>query len=1132
MSLKPPPSTSLSQLDTTALPGEVVASLFDRNPLPMWIYDLRTLAFLAVNDAAIERYGYTREEFLGMTIADIRPPEDLPALHRNIATVGSTLDRAGTWRHLRKDGNLIHVEVTSYPLDFLNRRAELVIAYDVSRQVADESNLNRLLELERIIAGISRQLYQRNDLDGVIDDALALMGRFSCASRAYLFQFDSDAQSMCNSHEWCADGVEPQKSQLQTLPTEDFEWSMRQLLAGETLSIPEVSALPEDAVNEREILQLQDIKSLIMVPMPSGDQIGGFLGFDNVIAPGQWDERAIRLLEMAAELIGAAIQRRQDREALALGARQLQSVMRSAAHFVFYRLSIDGNAAHNASIDFVTDSIRDIIGIDPAAPFHTWFEHVHPDDLPALEAENARAAAKGAALDTTVRMRHAVDGDWRWIRVVSNPVRGNDGVVANYNGIMLDVSDMVEATQALKAERDFAEAVMDTVGALIIVLDHDGRIVQFNRACETLTGYDFEEVNGRHVWDLFLLPEERDDVRKVFTGIRRLPEQSRHENYWLSKDGGKLLIEWSNTAILGPDGEFLYGIGTGIDITERRQAESTVRKLSSAVEQAANGVVIIDREGMVEYVNPAYAEISGEPAEKLLGRPAEFLGSRIDHDTERDPMWREICEGRTWRGELERQDRVGRSCWLAISVSPVRNPKAETTHYAVLVEDVTRIKNAQRDLERMATFDSLTSLPNRRLFRDRLSQSLEGIRRQGQRLALLYLDLDNFKRVNDSLGHDVGDNLLREVALRLEHTVRREDTVARLGGDEFVILIRLRDDSFDIGRLAQKLLARVREPIIAAEHEVVITASIGITFAPDDSLDPGTLLRNADLAMYRVKARGRDAYGYFEGRMNIEAARRLNMEGELRQAFDAGTIQPYFQPIVRLEDLRIVGFEALARWPHPERGFIPPDQFIPVAEDCGLIIPLGEHLLERAAEELLALHAALSADLYVAVNLSARQTYDARLFDIIVAIIERTGLPPGNLRLELTESLLMRDFTFSGTLLQRLREHFGTRIAIDDFGTGYSSLSYLKRLPIDTLKVDRSFVKDIPGESSDIEITSAIIVMARALNMDVIAEGVETPAQLEFLQAQGCGFVQGYLLGRPAPPSEFIDGPLYVPVNG
>ena len=1123
---KSPQHGALAQLDISALPGEVVASLFDRNPLPMWIYDLQSLAFLAVNDAAVERYGYSREDFLAMTIADIRPSDDIEALHRNIAAVGDSIDRAGTWRHVKKDGELIHVEITSYPLDFLARRAELVIAYDVSRQVADEANLSRLLELERIIASISRRLYELSDLDAAIDEALSLIGRFSGASRAYLFCFDLDTQFMYNSHEWCALDVEPHKAQLQALSTADFRWSLEPISAGETLSVPDVSALPDAAKNEREILQRQAIKSLILVPLPGGANISGFLGFDNVFKAGPWDERATHLLEIAAELIGAAMQRRKDREALAFSAQQLQSVMRSAEHFVFYRLSVDPSAAHHAQVEFVTDSLREIVGVDPAAPFQAWFEHVHPDDVPRLEAENEAAAAQGQGLDITIRMRPPERQSWRWIRVVSNPVRDVQGVVTHFNGILLDVSDTVNAAQALKAERDFAAAVMDTVGALIVVMDRDGRIVQFNRACESLTGYDFDEVKDQFVWDFLILPEEREGVQQVFTGLKRLPRQSHYENYWLSKDGRKLLIEWSNTAILDSDGKLRYAIATGIDITERRQAESTVRKLSGAVDQTANGIVIVNREGIVEYANPAYAEIRGEPPEHLLGKPAEFLGSRSSHGGEHALIWQHMLEGKTWRGELERQKHDGGSCWLALTVSPVRNPVSETTHYVVHVEDITRLKDAQRDLERMATFDPLTALPNRRLFRDRLSHALDGIERYGHRLALLYLDLDNFKRVNDSLGHDVGDMLLREVAQRLGHTVRREDTVARLGGDEFVILVQLSDDTFDVGRLAQKLLLRVREPIIAAQHEVVITASIGITFAPSDSLDPGILLRNADLAMYRVKGRGRDAYGFFEGRMNLEAARRLSMEGELRRAFKDERIQPYFQPIIRLQDLRIVGFEALARWPSPEQGFVPPDQFIPVAEECGLILPLGEYLLERSAEHLVLLRRALDDDLYVAVNLSARQTYDARLFDQIVAILERTGLPPEGLRLELTESLLMRDVAVTGTLLQRLREHLGTRVAIDDFGTGYSSLSYLKQLPIDALKVDRSFVKDVPDDPNDMEITAAVIVMARALNKDVVAEGVETRAQLDFLRAQGCGFAQGYLLGRPAPPQQFAEGPL------
>ncbi len=1124
---RPTASTLPSSLAAGALPDKVIASLFDRNPLPMWIYDIQTLQFLAVNDSAIEHYGYSREDFLSMTIADIRPGEDVAALRGNLENVGDKLDRAGVWRHLREDGSLIFVEIISHPLDFMDRRSELVIAYDVTPRVAVESNLNRLLELERLIARISRTLNETDNLDGTIDDALRRMGSYSEASRAYLFRFDHTEKLTSNTHEWCADGVDPQINMLQDLPIDDFHWSMSQVIQGRTLSIPDVSQLPAEARKDQEILVQQQIKSLIMVPVHTGRVVSGFLGFDNVVAAEPWDEGAQRLLEVAAEVIGAAIQSRKDREALAFSAQQMESVMRSAEHFVFYRLAVDRAAEHNAQVEFVTDSLKNIVGMEPTAEFNTWFTHVHPDDLPGLEKANAVAVNEGTALDMTVRMQNPRHGGWRWIRAVSNPVRSADGEISHYNGILLNVTDLVETSQALKAERDFAQAVMNTVGALVVVLDREGRIVQFNRACQELTGYSFAEVRGRSVWEFLLLAQEREEVKKVFAELKFVGKPKHFENYWLSKDGRELLISWSNTAIVDEQGEMLFGIGTGIDITERRQAESAIRKLSSAVDQTANGIVIVDHQGIVEYVNPSFAEISGSSQDSLIGKPASFLGTPDSHDEAQARIWKHMLAGDNWRGELQQQDKNGKPCWMSITVSPIRSPDSQTTHYAVLVEDITRLKEAQEDLERLASFDTLTGLPNRRLFRDRLEHALSTIQRHGYRLALLYLDLDNFKRVNDSLGHDVGDILLREIAERLGRGVRDEDTVARLGGDEFVMLLQLTDDEYDVGVLARKLLQRVKQPIMAANHEVVITGSIGITFAPDDSMDPGVLMRNADLAMYRAKGRGRDGYGYFEGRMNVEVARRLSMEAELRQALKSGQIEPYFQPIVRLHDQRIVGFEALARWRHPSEGLVSPDRFIPVAEDCGLIIPIGEHLLECAAREIQSLRQAHADDLYVSVNLSARQAYDPKVFDMIVDVLGRTGLPAEALRLEITESLLMKDFRVTVKLIERLRERYGTRVAIDDFGTGYSSLSYLKRLPIDTLKIDRSFVTDIPDDENDVEITTAIIAMAQALKKDVVAEGVENGEQLEFLKSRGCQFAQGYLLGRPAPADTFLHKPLF-----
>jgi diguanylate cyclase (GGDEF)-like protein/PAS domain S-box-containing protein len=1117
-----------SGLDATPALGV----LFDSNPLPMWIYDIATLGFLAVNDAAIEQYGYSREEFLAMTIADIRPPEDVPALLANVRRVSDYIDHAGVWRHRRKDDSQIHVEITSHPLTCAGRAAELVIAYDVSARVAAESELCRLLELESLISDISRQLSDDDSLDAAIGWALAEMGKFSAAGRAYLFRFDDVGLTMSNTHEWCAAGVAAQRDSLQQMPLAAFDWSMGQLRDGHTLPIPDVSALPPTAACERETLERQGVRSLIMVPVHGSSGVCGFVGFDNVVAAEPWSPAALRLLEVGAELIGSAVQRRHDQRELQSALRQLDSIVQSAHHFAFYRLAIDHAAEHRARVEFASDSLRRVAGIDPAADFESWFASVHPDDLPALKAANAEAAEQGSPLDITIRMFNPVLDAWRWIRAVSNPVCDQAGNLTHYNGFLLDVSEMQDTAQALQAERDFADAVMDTVGALVIVLDRDGRIVRFNRACERVTGYRFEEVKGRSVWDFLVVPQDRDVVERVFVRLVDGGGDSQFENHWLTKDGREVLIAWSNTSIRDADGRLLYGIGTGIDITERKRAELALRKLSSAVDQTASGIIIVDQDGNVEYVNPAYAQISGFSEEELLGRPAGFLGTPQRHTFEQQRIWQHLESGENWRGEVAQVNRSGERCWALVTVSPVRSPDSQATHYAALIEDVTELKRAHESLERLASFDTLTGLPNRRLFRDRLEQAVKHTARESNPVAVLYLDLDNFKRVNDSLGHDVGDALLREVAERLLNCVRETDTVARLGGDEFVILLDTASTQRGVETVAHKILRELSAPIVAGGHEVVVTTSIGITLAPSDSTDAGTLLRNADLAMYRAKERGKDRIAYFEQSMDEEVSHRLNLEAELRRALDAGQIEPYFQPIVRLSDLQIVGFEALARWRHPDKGFIPPGDFVPVAEECGLIIPLGEQLLERAAREMQRLRAAHQTELYVSVNLSTYQARTVKLAEVIGRILERTGLPADALRLEITESLLMADFNAARKLLNRLKEELNTRVAIDDFGTGYSSLSYLKQLPVDTLKIDRSFVRDIPGDQNDVEITAAIIAMGQALQKDIVAEGVESADQVAFLRDRGCRYAQGFLLGLPCPPADYLEHPLRIALPG
>ncbi|MCW8854399.1 MAG: EAL domain-containing protein, partial [Gammaproteobacteria bacterium] len=387
--------------------------------------------------------------------------------------------------------------------------------------------------------------------------------------------------------------------------------------------------------------------------------------------------------------------------------------------------------------------------------------------------------------------------------------------------------------------------------------------------------------------------------------------------------------------------------------------------------------------------------------------------------------------------------------------------------------------------------------------------------------ALLYLDLDQFKRINDSLGHDVGDALLMNVADRLRDCVRHQDTVARMGGDEFVILLTNIDGVAGATLVARKILQIMNKPIRLLSHEIIITPSIGITMAPADSLNADILLKNADLAMYRAKSQGRNNYQFFTDEMNAKATRHLEIENELRMALDKDQIEIYFQPQVSIKNRELVGVEALVRWNHPERGILSPDQFIQVAEETGLIITLGWKILKQSCIQWCTMKSKGLEIPKMAVNLSSRQFRDPNLLEMIQAIFDRTGFNPLNLELEITESLLMDDMEHAISVLKQLKD-IGISISIDDFGTGYSSLSYLKRLPIDSLKVDRSFITDIPNDKDDIAITAAVIAMAHKLRLKVVAEGVETQAQLDFLQKNHCDIGQGYLFGKPMKLGDFL----------
>lgn len=554
---------------------------------------------------------------------------------------------------------------------------------------------------------------------------------------------------------------------------------------------------------------------------------------------------------------------------------------------------------------------------------------------------------------------------------------------------------------------------------------------------------------------------------------------------------------------------------------ERKQALEHLRRSAAAFESTRDGVLITDLTPSIVAVNRAFSEITGYSEAEALGRNPNMLRSGHQDLSFYREMWANLGTAGHWQGEIWNRRKSGEVYPQWLTISTVMDEQGLPCNYVGVMTDISQLKRSEARLERMAHYDPLTDLPNRVLARLRLEHAIEQADRYARSIAVLFIDLDRFKNVNDSFGHPVGDELLVEIARRLKNRVRSEDTFARLGGDEFLLILERVDDPPEVGQIAQALIDLLDTPfVLSGGQEVYIGSSVGISLYPGDGRTTTELIQHADAAMYQAKADGRNTYRFFTAELSIAAQKRLNMETRLRRALDRGEFVVYYQPKVNVSSGCIVGCEALLRWLDPERGLISPAEFIPVAEEIGLIVPLGEWVLRTACEQAEAWHQAGLPRLNMAVNLSVRQLWKPDLAERIAGILIETGLPAQWLELELTESMIMGQEVLVEERFAALKA-LGLRLAIDDFGTGYSSLAYLKRFPIDVLKIDGSFVRDIPEDVNDMEIATAIVAMARALKLEVVAEGVETLAQLAFLQEQTCDIYQGYLFSKPLSTDDF-----------
>lgn len=541
-----------------------------------------------------------------------------------------------------------------------------------------------------------------------------------------------------------------------------------------------------------------------------------------------------------------------------------------------------------------------------------------------------------------------------------------------------------------------------------------------------------------------------------------------------------------------------------------------------AVEFSPVSVVITDAQFRILYVNSRFTRLTGYSPAEILGRTPAVLKSGNTPSRTYLELREALSAGKAWRGEFHNRKRSGELYWEAAFIVPAQSPGGGITHYIGLLEDLSERKRTEQLFTHLAYHDALTDLPNQSLYHERLETALADARRSGGLLAVVLLDLDRFKLINETLGHPAGDRLIRQVGERLASGLSEEDTLARRGGGSFMLLLTRLTAFRDAAHAAQAILDAFKDPFSHEGREIYLTASFGISLFPEDGADAQTLLQNADAALYDAKDAGRNAYKFFKLKNANESRDRLELEHEFRSSLMREEFQVYYQPQVSVETGEVVGMEALVRWQHPERGLLSPDRFIPLAEETGLIVPLGKWVLATACAQTRAWQEAGLPPLRVSVNLSARQFLEPELVETVLGIIQDSGLDPCCLELELTESILMKDINLTDMTLRWLHKK-GIRIAIDDFGTGYSSLMYLKRFPIDTLKIDRSFMLDVLNNEDNAALVAGIASLSQNLKLSLVAEGIETPEQLNFLRRLKCPLIQGYLFSPPLPTPEFTD---------